>query len=72
MQPPEKLLYSRRDAAHVLSISIRSLDYLVEYGRLPSRRIGRKVLIPASALARYARGDHAEAIRSSPGTTSPS
>jgi hypothetical protein len=64
-QRVEKLLYSRRDAAHALSISIRSLDYLVERGELPTKRIGKKVLIPGPDLRRFARGDHPEALRSS-------
>jgi excisionase family DNA binding protein len=68
----EKILCSRRDAAHALSISVRSLDYLIERGDLPTRRIGRKVLIQFAALQRFARGDHAEAIRPSTGTTTPS
>jgi excisionase family DNA binding protein len=60
----EKLLYSRRDAAEALSISIRSVDYLIERGDLPTKRIGKKVLIPAADLRRFARGDHPEALRS--------
>jgi excisionase family DNA binding protein len=60
----EKLLYSRKDAAQALSISIRSVDYLIERGELPTKRIGKKVLIPAVDLRRFARGDHPEALRS--------
>lgn len=59
----EKLLYSRRDAAEALSLSIRSVDYLITTGRLPSRRIGSKILIPAGAIRRFAREDHPEAVR---------
>ena len=33
----EKLLYSRRDTADALSLSIRSVDYLITAGRLPTR-----------------------------------
>jgi excisionase family DNA binding protein len=53
-----KLLYSRKDAAFALSISIRSLDYLVAAKQLKFRKVGRKILIPASELSRYARADH--------------
>jgi excisionase family DNA binding protein len=58
----EKLLLSRRDAAQLLSISQRALDYLVATRRLPTRRIGKRVLIPVADLRRYARADHPEPI----------
>ena len=54
-----KILYSRRDAAFALSISVRSLDYIIAAKELKFRKIGKKVLIPASELSRYARADHA-------------
>src|SRR5947208_13706303 len=54
----EKLLYSRRDTAEALSLSIRSIDYIITTGRLPTRRVGGKILIPASAVRRFAREDH--------------
>ena len=53
----EKLLYSRRDTAEALSLSIRSIDYLITTGRLTARRVGGKILIPASAVRRFARED---------------
>jgi hypothetical protein len=54
----QKLLYSRRDAAFALSISIRSLDYLIANKELKFRKLGKKVLIPAGSLTQYARADH--------------
>ncbi len=54
-----KLLYSRKDAAFALSISIRSLDYIIAAKELKFRKIGKKILVPAAELARYARMDHA-------------
>jgi hypothetical protein len=59
----EKLLYSRADAAIALSISIRSVDYLISEGKLTVRRIGRKTLIPVGDVRRFARADHPERIR---------
>jgi excisionase family DNA binding protein len=59
----EKLLYSRQDAAVALSVSLRSIDYLISDGELTTRRIGRKTLIPVTEIRRFARGDHPEAIR---------
>lgn len=59
----EKLLYSRRDTAEALCLSIRSVDYLITTGRLSTRRIGGKILIPATAVRRFAREDHPESVR---------
>jgi hypothetical protein len=44
--PEDKILVSREEAAQLLSISQRGLDYLVASKRLPTRRIGGRVLIP--------------------------
>ncbi len=60
----EKLLYSRREASEALSLSVRSIDYLVTTGRLPARRVGSKILIPAGAVRRFAREDHPDSVRS--------
>jgi excisionase family DNA binding protein len=58
MPPDQRLLVDRRNAAQYLSISQRSLDYLLAHGELNVRRIGSRVLIPLSELQRYARIDH--------------
>jgi excisionase family DNA binding protein len=60
--PEDKLLVSREEAAQLLSISQRGLDYLVSSKRLPTRRIGGRVLIPVADLRKYARCDHPERI----------
>ncbi len=52
------------EAAAVLSISQRALDYLVANKQLQVRRIGSRVLIPRSELLRFARADHPEPIAS--------
>jgi len=49
-----RLLYARKEAARLLSISIRSLDYLIAEGRLPTRRIGGRVLVAHDDLVRLA------------------
>lgn len=69
-QSVEKLLYSRRDTAEALCLSIRSVDYLITTGRLATRRIGGKILIPASTVRRFARGDHPESVRAAGADTS--
>lgn len=60
--PNAKLLVSRDEAAQMLSISQRALDYLIANRRLPTKRIGGRVLIPVADLRKYARGDHPEPI----------
>jgi excisionase family DNA binding protein len=54
----QRLLVGRREAADLLSISSRALDYLVAHKQLTTRRIGSRVLIPISELQRFARADH--------------
>jgi excisionase family DNA binding protein len=54
----DRLLVGRREAARLLSLSLRSLDYLVQRRELPARRVGRRVLIPWRALEDFARQDH--------------
>lgn len=53
-----RLLYDRKSAALQLSISVRSLDYIIAGGQLETRRIGRKVLVTRASLMRYAAGNH--------------
>jgi excisionase family DNA binding protein len=60
--PEDRILVSREEAAQLLSISQRGLDYLVASKRLPTRRIGGRVLIPVAELRKYARCDHPERI----------
>jgi hypothetical protein len=60
----EKLLYDRKSAAYALSISVRSVDYLLSQRAFRTRKIGKKVLIPASELKRFAAADHFGPIKS--------
>jgi hypothetical protein len=57
-QPIQKLLYDRKSAAWVYSVSVRTIDYLIANGAFETRRLGRKVLITASSLKRYAAANH--------------
>jgi excisionase family DNA binding protein len=59
-----RLLYDRKEAARQLSISVRSVDYLIAAKHLETRRIGKKVLVPHASLVRYASANHYEAITS--------
>jgi excisionase family DNA binding protein len=54
----QKLLYDRKSAAWTLSVSTRTIDYLIASGALETRRIGRKVLITAASLRKYAAANH--------------
>ncbi|MCL2659454.1 MAG: helix-turn-helix domain-containing protein [Acidobacteriaceae bacterium] len=58
MPTEERLLVDRRSAAQYLSISQRSLDYLLARGELTMKRIGTRTLIPLAELKRYAEFDH--------------
>ena len=46
------LAYSKREAAAATSLSVRSLDYLIEKGQLRAVKVGRRVLIPSRELER--------------------
>ena len=54
----EKILYDRKSAAYALSLSIRSVDYYIANKKLPFIKKGRKVMIPAAALKKFARANH--------------
>jgi hypothetical protein len=47
----ERLFVGRSEAAQMLSISCRALDYLIGKKQLNTRRIGSRVLIPMVAPA---------------------
>jgi hypothetical protein len=55
--PVPRLLYSRKDTAYQLSISLRSLAYLISEGRIHTRKIGGRILIPHEELLRFSRHD---------------
>jgi excisionase family DNA binding protein len=59
-----KLLVSREEAAAMVSLSVRSIDYLLASKELPFRKIGTRTMIPVSALQNFARMHHPERIAS--------
>ena len=61
-----RMLYDRKEAARQLSISVRSLDYLIAGRELETRRIGKKVLIPHASLVRYSQGNHYDSPKDLP------
>ena len=59
-EPPKApLLVSKREAAQMLGVCLRSIDNYIGAKELPCRRLGKRVLIPYSALVHFARHDHA-------------
>jgi hypothetical protein len=59
-----KLLVGRKEAAARLSLSVRSVDYLMANRQLKFKRIGGRVLIAVPELERFAQIDHPERIAS--------
>ena len=51
----DPLLLSKQEAARLLGLSIRSLEHLISRNEIPTRRIGRRVLITRSAIDSFAR-----------------
>jgi excisionase family DNA binding protein len=60
---PEPIMVSRWEAARLLGVSTRTVDYLRAKKELTARRVGRKVLISYSELQVLARRDHASPNR---------
>jgi excisionase family DNA binding protein len=58
MQPSEKLLFTRAEAAEMLSISMATLDVAIARGMLRSRRMGRRVMLEKRKLEAFSRSDH--------------
>jgi hypothetical protein len=56
---PTKILYDRKSAAYALSISVRSLDYLIANKRLNTLKLGSKVMIGHGELVKFSRQNHA-------------
>lgn len=54
---PEPLAYSVADACRVSSIGRTRLYALINEGRLESRKIGKRTLIPAVSLRRLIEGE---------------
>jgi excisionase family DNA binding protein len=62
----ETLLVSKRDAAAMLGVSVRTLENLISLKELPARHIGRRCLLERQVLERFARRDHVIQPRENP------
>jgi excisionase family DNA binding protein len=60
----DSLLLSKRQTAHLLSVSLRTVDNLIAERQLVVRRIGRRVLIPRRSLEEFTRRDHPTRLKS--------
>ena len=56
--PQFKLMYSKSEAAQMLSLSLRTIDNLLNNKELSARRTGKRVLIPYQVLLQFTRRDH--------------
>jgi len=54
MSEPNPLFYSRTQTCLLLQISLPTLERRISDGSIPCRRLGKRVLIPVSAIARLA------------------
>lgn len=52
----ERLAYNIKEAAASLGVSARTIVREIQRGRLSAVRIGRRVVIPAQALAEFLNG----------------
>jgi excisionase family DNA binding protein len=55
-EQPERLTYSVEEAADLLGISRAGAYEAVQRGEIPHLRIGRRILVPRSALHRLVEG----------------
>lgn len=55
MEAAPKVLYSRREAATALAVSLSTLDVMIESGMLRAVRFGRRVLVHRDELERTGR-----------------
>jgi excisionase family DNA binding protein len=55
----ESIFVSKKSAAALLSISVRTLEKLITAGELRVKRIGSRVVISRRALEEFGRRNHA-------------
>jgi excisionase family DNA binding protein len=58
MEPSEKLLFTRAEAAEMLSLSVSTVDVAIARGMLRARRQGKRVLIERREVEKFSRADH--------------
>jgi excisionase family DNA binding protein len=56
----DTLLLSKQEAARMLGVSIRSLEHLISRQEIPTRKIGRRVLIARTAVESFAKAQNTD------------
>jgi excisionase family DNA binding protein len=56
----DTLLLSKQEAARMLGVSIRSLEHLISRQEIPTRKIGRRVLIARTAVESFAKAQNSD------------
>ncbi len=54
----ENLLLSKKETARILSLSVRTVEYIIARKDLEAIRVGRRVLVSAKSLKAFARKNH--------------
>lgn len=53
----EKMAYSMSDTAKMLSLSLRTVENLIAHKQLTARRVGRRVIVPATSIRSFLSAD---------------
>jgi excisionase family DNA binding protein len=61
--PFPKLAYTKSEAGQMLSVSLRTIDNLIAMKELTVRRVGRRVIIPATSITAFLRIDHCTTMK---------
>lgn len=59
-QPDARPVYTVREAAEQLTLSLNSTYELVRQGVIPHRRLGRRIVVPRKALEDFLNADSRE------------
>jgi excisionase family DNA binding protein len=57
MLDSQKLAYSLQEVAALLGLHLNTVRKHVRDGKIPSKKLGNRVLIPAQALAKWLQND---------------
>jgi len=65
----DKLLFSKREAASALGLSVRTLEMLIAVREVKSIRVGRRRMVPCAELEKFIRRDHPTRSRKNDGSS---
>jgi excisionase family DNA binding protein len=63
MDIQKRLAVSKREAAAMLSISVRSIENYIAWKRLPARKVGRRTLLLVRDLEAFLRRDQPSSVK---------